>query len=165
MLKFGFIILGIVFSFYVFYSCSARYLKIKDLPSDVISSSDRLKYLGVLQKYILASGGCLFIDILTLLSPVLELRFLIPIVSLFVCTFIFMNLSDEIADFDISKKDSDIVQAFLDQRKNISKSHAKENKIKKIDIDELGISEDSDKFNIDKQTEDAPEESSKKDKE
>ena len=143
LLKFGFIVVGTIFSFFVFYSCSARYLKIKDLPSEIISSSDRLKYLSVLQKYILISAGATLVSLLTLLSPVLELRFLIPVVGVFVSTSIYMNLSDEIADFDISKKDSDIIQEFLEKRTKVSKDNAKENKIKKIDLDEFGTENDS----------------------
>ena len=54
-----------------------------------------------------------------------------------------MNLSDEIADFDISKKDSDIIQEFLEKRTKVSKDNAKENKIKKIDLDEFGTENDS----------------------
>lgn len=147
MLKYGFIIIGAIFSLYIFYACSARYLKIKDLPVEIISSADKLKYLSILQKYILITVISSGLTLLTLLSPVLELRFLIPIVAMFLSSFIFMNLSDEIADFDISKKDSDIVQEFLEKRSKVSKDNAKENKIKRIDIDELGIKDDVDEFN------------------
>lgn len=147
MLKYGFIIIGAIFSLYIFYACSARYLKIKDLPVEIISSADKLKYLSILQKYILITVISSGLTLLTLLSPVLELRFLIPIVAMFLSSFIFMNLSDEIADFDISKKDSDIVQEFLEKRSKASKDNAKENKIKRIDIDELGIKDDVEEFN------------------
>lgn len=150
LLKFGFIIVGTIFSFYVFYSCSARYLKIKDLPPEIISNGDRLRYLSVLQKYILTTAGATLVSLLTLLSPILELRFLIPIIGIFLSTAIYMNLSDEIADFDISKKDSDIIQDFLEKRTKTSKDNAKENKIKKIDLDEFGITNKSNEISNNK---------------
>ena len=133
LLKFGFILLGVAFCGYVFYCCSARYLKIKDLPENIISTEERIKYLKVLQKYVLISGGGLFLSLLSIISSVLELRIIIPLISTFVCCYILNDLTDEIADFDISKKDSIIITDFLKNQLNSAEKSAKENKIKKVD--------------------------------
>lgn len=136
-LKYGFNLVGLFFSFYVFYCCSARFLKIRDLPLNIISKKDKEKYLGILQKYVLFTAIAAFINLVTFLSPMLEMRLLIALITIFLSTFIYSILLDEIADFDISKSDSTIVQEFLTNRKNISEENKKENKIKKIDVDAL----------------------------
>ncbi len=137
LFKFGFILLAFFFCGYIFYSCSARYLKIKDLPDNIISEGERKKYVSVLQKYVLISGACFVIDILTFLSNVVEIRIILPLIAMFICCYIFMDLSDEIADFDISKKDSIIVTDFLKAQLERAKEHEKENKIKKVDSDSM----------------------------
>ena len=149
--RYGFNFIGLILSVYVFYSCSARFLKIRDLPINIISKNDKNKYLGILQKYVLFTGGASLINLLAFLSPVLEIRLLVSLVSIFICTFVFGVLSDEIADFDISKKDSDIIQEFLANRKKASKENAKENKIKKVDIDELNKEYDEAEVEVEKE--------------
>lgn len=137
LLKYGFILLGIGFCGFVFYSSSARYLKIKDLPENIISSGERIKYLQILQKYVLISGAGTLISLLTFLSSGLELRIMLPLISTFICGYIYMDLADEIADFDISKKDSLIITDFLKNQLDRSKENQKEDKIKKIDSDSI----------------------------
>lgn len=144
ILKYFFIIIGSIFSLYSLYSCIVRYLKIKDLPKDVIRERDKEDYLKSLQKYSLICLLCLFLTATTLFSPILEIRLVIPIIAIVVCGFVLQDLLDEIEDFDISKKDVDIIKDFLIKTKNETQEKAKTNKIKKIDsIQDISDIEDT----------------------
>lgn len=133
ILKYLFIIVGSIFSLYSLQCCLVRYLKIKDLPKDVINRKDKEGYLKTLQKYSLICLVFLFLSMITAFSPVIELRLIIPIISMIICGYVLQALFDEIADFDISKKDADIIKDFLIKTKNEAKEKAKTNVIKKVD--------------------------------
>ena len=133
ILKHLFIIVGSIFSLYSLQCCLVRYLKIKDLPKDVINRKDKEGYLKTLQKYSLTCLVFSFLSMITAFSPVIELRLIIPIISMIICGYVLQDLFDEIADFDISKKDADIIKDFLIKTKKEAKEKSKTNVIKKVD--------------------------------
>ena len=161
MLSFIFILIAIPYSLYVLYSCLARYIKIKGLPLDLITESEKHRYLKVLSKYILiASVGCL-LSFISLISPVMEIRCIIPVISIIICSYMFQDLLDEIQDFDISKKDSDIIMDFFKKRdedaKTKSEGENKDGKIKKQYSDKINQEENEETEETKNKTETAEE--------
>lgn len=133
LLSYIFVTGGTIFCLYSFYSCLVRYLKIKNLPSEIINEEDKDKYLKTIYKYCLYTGICTFLSLLSIVFKSIEARMAIPVITIIITSFFFQTLIDEIIDFDISKKDSDILFDFLKNRNQEATEKAKENKIKKID--------------------------------
>lgn len=140
ILSYLFSIMGFFNALYVCYSVVVRYLKIKDLPVEVLKNSEKQSYLQTLIKYVTVSIVGMILNLLSLFLPWLEVRLIISVISIITVTHIYSDLLDEIADFDTSKKDSDILLDYLKSTKEDSKKKAKDNKIKKVDS--LSLSEE-----------------------
>lgn len=140
VLSYVFSIMGFFNTLYVCYSVVVRYLKIKDLPVEVLKNSEKQSYLQTLIKYVTVSIVGMILNLLSLFLPWLEVRLIISVISIITVTHIYSDLLDEIADFDTSKKDSDILLDYLKSTKEDSKKKAKDNKIKKVDS--LSLSEE-----------------------
>lgn len=133
LLSFIFSILGFLFSLYIFYSCLVRYLKIKNLQEEILNKIDKENYLKTLHKYCLITGGFAFICLLSLVFKTIEWKMIISVICIMSSSYIFQDLLDEIQDFDIKKKDAEILLDFLKKRDLQADEYAKNNKIKKID--------------------------------
>ena len=133
ILSYIFSIGAFIFCAYVAYQVFVRYLKIKDLPEVEISERERKDYLEVLRKYSLITTGATILNIFGFVFSFLEFRLVVAVITVVICCNVFSDLLDEIADFDTTKKDSDILFDYLKAAKADSKEKAKNNKIKKID--------------------------------
>jgi hypothetical protein len=140
------ILFGFCFSVFVTYNVTVRYLKIKDLPTQVIKTSEKKDYLETLTGYSKFCMVSVVINIIGLFTTVMEFRFILAIGSIILVGNIFSDLLDEISDFDSDKKDSDILLDYLKAAKEDSKKKAEENKIKKMDSLNL-TKEDVDNIN------------------
>ena len=149
-LSYLFSLIGAGLSLYVLYQAIVRYTKIKGLDKTVIREKDKSDYLEILRKYVKIAGAATLINIAFLILPWLEVRMIVSVVSIIGIGNLFGDILDEIADFDTSKKDVDILKEFLNEVKEDAKKKAGENKIKKINAEDLGIDDldnDSNKEN------------------
>lgn len=123
---------------YIAYQVIVRYLKIKDLDKTVIREREKSDYLEILRKYIKIVGGVGIIDLAFFILPWLEARMIIAVGAIIIASYVYQDLLDEIADFDVSKKDADILKDFLKEVSEDGKKKAKNNKVKKVDSENIG---------------------------
>lgn len=118
---------------YILAQIVIRYKKIKDLDKSEIREKEKSDYLEILIKYLKIVGVCVVADFIAFGLPFLEFRLIAAIASIMFAGNIYSDLNDEIADFDTTKKDSDILKDFLNEVKEDAKNKAGKNKIKKVD--------------------------------
>ena len=143
------IIISLLFSIgialFSLYTTVLRYVKVKDLPNDILTESEKEAYMKELMLYMKIVTGCLFIPILTSLLPLDSMKFIPPIISILISGKVLYKIFDEIEDFDINKKDLDILKDFLSSITEDSKEKSKNDKIKALNSSMIKVETEEEK--------------------
>lgn len=123
----------IIFSIFVIYQITMRYINIKNLDETNLKETEKRDYLKELRKYSIICTIALFVNVFLLIVKFLEIRLIGAVIVIILVSSIYSDLLDEIEDFDTTKKDSDILKEYFAMIKEDSKEKTKENKLKKID--------------------------------
>lgn len=123
----------IIFSIFVIYQITMRYINIKNLDETNLKETEKRDYLKELRRYSIICTIALFVNVFLLIVKFLEIRLIGAVIVIILVSSIYSDLLDEIEDFDTTKKDSDILKEYFAMIKEDSKEKTKENKLKKID--------------------------------
>ena len=140
--------IAVLLNLYCFYTVILRMARIKSLPNDIMPSSTKKTYLDMLERYLGLFVISFVISILFVSFRFYGVEFLTPVISIIISSNVLYKILDEIDEFDLNKKDSDIVKDFLEKTRKDARNKGKDNKIKAevIDLDKIRETEASRKL-------------------
>ena len=135
-------LIAVAFNLYCLYIVLLRMARIKSLPQDLMPKATKKEYVRTLEGYLKIFIGCFLLSFLFVSFKLHGIEFLPPIISVLIAGNVLYKILDEIDEFDMSKKDSDIIKDFLDKSKKDARKKSEQNKIKAKQIDLEAIREE-----------------------
>lgn len=115
-------IISIGFSSYLFYLICTRVYNLSRLDNDILSGPKKDFYIKPLKVSAVISFVCMGLGLLSLILPQIKVLskvipsisyYVIAIIPILVCANLLYKLFDEMEEFDLTKKDSEILKEFL----------------------------------------------------
>jgi hypothetical protein len=147
LLSYIIVVVSIIFALFVSYQVTMRYINIKNLDETNLKNKEKKDYLKALRKYAQISAIAIIFDIVALITKFLEFRLIVAVIVIIILSSLYNDLLDEIADFDTTKKDSDILKEYFNMITEDSKSKVKDSKVKKIDSTDISKVENKNENN------------------
>lgn len=110
-------VIGIIISALSAFLIKKRINQINDLPTTILSTLEKEQQVASLNTRLYIALGCIGANVLNFILPDGLLKFMIPVVSVFVIGFIMSSTMEEADEFNVTKDEIDVYMEEQERRK------------------------------------------------